>query len=72
VTRPPQTGNIWDIDCSSFFPASVSGTKIHGASLVTDGKIELIRQVLGGILKTTDSHSEFVSLCATPFLKSRD
>jgi hypothetical protein len=49
VTQPPQTDNVWDVDCSSFFPASVSGTDIHGAYFVTDGTIELIRQMLRGV-----------------------
>lgn len=52
VAQPPQTDNVWDIDCSSFFPASVSGTDIHGAYFVTDGTIELIRQVLRGVDRT--------------------
>jgi esterase/lipase superfamily enzyme len=49
VTQPPQTDNVWDVDCSSFFPASVSGTDIHGAYFVSDGTIELIRQILRGV-----------------------
>ena len=49
VTQPPQTDNVWDVDCSSFFPASVSGTDIHGAYFVTDGTIELMRQILRGV-----------------------
>ena len=49
VTAPPATDNVWDVDCSSFFPASVGGKDIHGAYFVTDGTIELMRQVLRGI-----------------------
>lgn len=49
VTQPPQTDNVWDVDCSSFFPDKVSGTDIHGAYFVTDGTIELMRQVLRGV-----------------------
>ena len=49
VTQPPQTDNVWDIDCSSFFPGNVSGTDIHGAYFVTDGTIELMRQILRGV-----------------------
>jgi esterase/lipase superfamily enzyme len=49
VTQPPQTDNVLDVDCSGFFPASVSGTDIHGTYFVTDGTIELMRQILRGI-----------------------
>jgi esterase/lipase superfamily enzyme len=49
VTAQPQTDNVWDIDCSSFFPSNVAGMAIHGAYFVTDGTINLMRQVLRGI-----------------------
>lgn len=49
VTQPPKTDNVWDVDCSGFFPASVSGTDIHGAYFVTDETIELMRQILRGV-----------------------
>src|SRR6266481_2301270 len=49
VTQPPQTDNVWDVDCSGFFPASVSGTDIHGAYFITDATVELIRQILRGV-----------------------
>ncbi len=49
VTQPPQTDNVWDVDCSSFFPATVSGTDIHGSYFVTDRTIELMRQILRGV-----------------------
>jgi esterase/lipase superfamily enzyme len=52
VTSPPETDNVWDVDCSSFFPASVNGMNIHGAYFVTDGTIALMRQVLRGIDRT--------------------
>jgi len=53
VTSPPATDNVWDVDCSSFFPASVSGINIHGAYFVTDGTIALIREILRGIDRTS-------------------
>jgi esterase/lipase superfamily enzyme len=49
VTAQPQTDNVWDIDCSSFFPANVGDAFIHGAYFVTDATIELMRQILRGI-----------------------
>jgi hypothetical protein len=49
VTQPPQTDNVWDVDCSGFFSGGVSGADIHGAYFVTDGTIELMRQVLRGV-----------------------
>jgi esterase/lipase superfamily enzyme len=49
VSTPPETDNVWDVDCSSFFPANVGSGAIHGAYFVTDGTIELMRQILRGI-----------------------
>ena len=49
ITALPQTDNVWDVDCSSFFGSNVGSTAIHGAYFVTDGTIELMRQVLRGI-----------------------
>ena len=49
ITQPPATDNVWDVDCSSFFPPSVNGLNIHGAYFVTDGTIELMRQILRGV-----------------------
>jgi hypothetical protein len=40
---------VWDVDCSGFFPASVSGTDIHGAYFTTDATIEVMRQILRGV-----------------------
>lgn len=46
---PPLTAdNVWDVDCSSFFPTTTNGLDIHGAYFVTDGTIKLIRQILKG------------------------
>jgi len=49
VDVPPATDNVWDVDCSTFFPAEVDGSSIHGAYFVTDATINLMRQVLRGI-----------------------
>jgi hypothetical protein len=53
--RPPladassPTDNVWDVDCSSFFPPAVGGAGIHGAYFVHDGTINLMRHVLRGL-----------------------
>jgi hypothetical protein len=49
VTQPPSTDNVWDIDCSGLFPATVNGMNIHGAYFETDVTINLMRQVLKGL-----------------------
>jgi len=49
VTAQPQTDNVWDIDCSDFFPGNVSGEAVHGAYFDTEATIELMRQILRGI-----------------------
>ena len=53
VTQPPATDNVWQVDCSSFFPATVTGEEIHGAYFGSEhapgGTVELIRQILRGI-----------------------
>jgi esterase/lipase superfamily enzyme len=49
VTAPPATDNVWDVDCSSFFPAAVGSQAIHGAYFETEKTIELMRQILKGI-----------------------
>lgn len=57
VNAPPETDNVWDIDCSSFFPGNVNGGAIHGAYFVTDGTIKLMRQILRGIDRGALEHS---------------
>jgi esterase/lipase superfamily enzyme len=49
VEVPPQTDNVWDVDCSSFFPPNVGSQAIHGAYFLTDGTIELMRKILRGV-----------------------
>jgi hypothetical protein len=54
-TRPPladpssPTDNVWDVDCSSFFPPEVDGAAIHGAYFVNEGTLNLMRRVLRGL-----------------------
>jgi esterase/lipase superfamily enzyme len=49
VTQPPETDNVWDVDCSSFFPPNVGGEAIHGAYFETQETIDLMRKILCGI-----------------------
>jgi esterase/lipase superfamily enzyme len=49
ITAQPQTDNVWDVDCSDFFPGDVSGEAVHGAYFDTAATIELMRQILRGI-----------------------
>jgi esterase/lipase superfamily enzyme len=50
VTAPPQTDNVWDVDCADFFPSDkVTAVNVHGAYFYTPDTIELIRQILRGI-----------------------
>lgn len=48
--RPP-TGkdNVWDVDCSSFFPSSVGGMDIHSAYFDNKGTLALMRDILRGL-----------------------
>lgn len=54
-TRPPvadtssPTDNVWDVDCSSFFPREVDGAAIHGAYFMNERTINLMRHVLRGL-----------------------
>jgi esterase/lipase superfamily enzyme len=49
VTAPPQTDNVWDVDCSAFFPDNVDGQAVHGAYFNFAGTLELMRKILRGI-----------------------
>ena len=54
AVRPPsRMDNIWDVDCSSFFPGSVGGMEIHSAYFGPYGTIGLIREILRGIDRTS-------------------
>jgi esterase/lipase superfamily enzyme len=44
--------NVWDLDCSSFFPATVTGMEIHGAYFKTQGTLDLMREILKGTDRT--------------------
>jgi esterase/lipase superfamily enzyme len=47
--NPPDKDNLWEVDCSSFFPASVGGMDIHSAYFGPYGTIPLMREILRGI-----------------------
>jgi esterase/lipase superfamily enzyme len=49
VSPPTGTDNVWDIDCSSFFPQNVGAFLIHGAYFYHDGTLALMRQLLRGV-----------------------
>ena len=51
--RPPtDKDNVWDVDCSSFFPAHAGGLDIHGAYFGTRGTLALMREILRGTDRT--------------------
>jgi len=53
--RPPSADpaspidNVWDVDCSSFFPPEIDGPAIHGAYFLNDGTLNLVRHVPRGL-----------------------
>jgi hypothetical protein len=53
ANRPPTlssaTDNVWDVDCSSFFPVRVSGGSIHAVYFQTDAVVNLMRVILRGL-----------------------
>jgi hypothetical protein len=50
VTVLPQTDNVWDVDCTGFFPSDkINAVDVHGAYFNAPETIELIRQILRGI-----------------------
>jgi esterase/lipase superfamily enzyme len=57
IAAPPATDNVWDVDCSSFFPPNtgfnipgIGAVDIHGAYFDTRFRtIELMRQLLRGL-----------------------
>jgi len=50
AVRPPKgKDNVWDNDCSSFFPDSVTGLQIHGAYFDNANVMKLVGDILRGI-----------------------
>lgn len=56
VVGPPATDNVWDVDCSSFFPETgfnlpgIGGVGIHGAYFDDQyGVWDLMREILRGV-----------------------
>ena len=49
VVAPPQTDNVWDVDCSNLIPAEVDAQTVHGAYFSYPPTLELMRKVLRGI-----------------------
>ncbi len=52
VSPPTGKDNIWEIDCSSFFPASVGGIDIHSAYFGPYGTLPLMQSILRGLDRT--------------------
>jgi esterase/lipase superfamily enzyme len=50
AVRPPSgKDNVWDVDCSSFFPQDIGGMEIHSAYFDSTETLALVRDVLRGI-----------------------
>ena len=51
LSNSPPVGksNVWDVDCSGFFPTSTSGLRVHGAYFETAETLLLMRKILTGI-----------------------
>jgi hypothetical protein len=48
--RPPtDKDNVWDVDCSSFFPPPIGGMGIHSAYFNAEGTLAVMRDILRGI-----------------------
>jgi esterase/lipase superfamily enzyme len=46
---PIDKDNVWDVDCSSFFPPNVGGMDIHSEYFDNKGTLALMRELLRGI-----------------------
>jgi esterase/lipase superfamily enzyme len=54
LAKYPPTGkdNVWQVDCSNYFPGDVGGMSIHSAYFEHSGTLDLIKQILRGIDRT--------------------
>jgi len=52
VNPPTGKDNVWNTDCSGFFPPDVAGMDIHGAYFGPYETIPLLREILRGIDRT--------------------
>jgi len=53
AVRPPAMfDNVWDVDCSSFFPKTVDGFQIHSAYFSNRQTLRLMREILRGVDRT--------------------
>ncbi len=65
--RPPTNkDNVWDIDCSSFFPASIGAMDIHSAYFETAGTLALFRDILRGVDRSVLENLGRTQGCAWP------
>ncbi len=49
VVPPTGKDNVWEVDCSSFFPDALTGLQIHGAYFDTADVMTLMGDILRGI-----------------------
>jgi esterase/lipase superfamily enzyme len=49
---PTDKDNVWEVDCSTFFPPEISGMAIHSAYFDNADTLSLIRSVLRGVDRT--------------------
>jgi len=52
VEPPTGKDNVWDIDCSGFFPPTIEGMQIHSAYFDQSEVIALVGKILTGIDRT--------------------
>jgi esterase/lipase superfamily enzyme len=58
--------NIWDIDCSSFFPKNMQGFAIHSAYFTTPAVMKLMGEILKGTDRTVLQSTGLTSGAAWP------
>ncbi len=49
ISPPTGKDNVWQVDCSGFFPESVTGMAIHSAYFDTEATVSLMGGILTGI-----------------------